>query len=321
MTPRPGPPRPAGPGAADPPAPVVRRLRRAARPVRRGRHPGRLVPLRGQRPHPALPGSPHPDRRPRHGPGHRHGGCRPLGRRRHRPRRLGRPPLPRLRRAARGADRPGLRRGLRRGRRHHGRPRPYPADRRHPRPDDRAAGRRRTDQRQLRQAGHRHRAAGPRLGRVRRGPRHGVDRRGVRRADRAAGTPDHLRPAAGGHRRQPPGEQAGRTAGAPGPRHRLRPVRRPRRPRRRDDRRARRRGGPRQPGPEHGAQRHHRRRGRRHPLTGGRVRVLGTVAGALFMQLITAVLTQHNVHTSYTQLVEAVIICFAVYASQERGTR
>ncbi|MFD8613539.1 ABC transporter permease [Streptomyces sp. NPDC059631] len=57
------------------------------------------------------------------------------------------------------------------------------------------------------------------------------------------------------------------------------------------------------------------------PLTGGRVRVLGTVAGALFMQLITAVLTQHNVHTSYTQLVEAAIICCAVYASQERGTR
>lgn len=57
------------------------------------------------------------------------------------------------------------------------------------------------------------------------------------------------------------------------------------------------------------------------PLTGGRVRVLGTVAGALFMQLITAVLTQHNVHTSYTQIVEAAIICFAVYASRERGTR
>jgi ribose transport system permease protein len=57
------------------------------------------------------------------------------------------------------------------------------------------------------------------------------------------------------------------------------------------------------------------------PLSGGRVRVLGTVAGALFMQLITAVLTQHNVHTSYTQIVEAVIIAFAVYASQERGTR
>lgn len=57
------------------------------------------------------------------------------------------------------------------------------------------------------------------------------------------------------------------------------------------------------------------------PLTGGRVRVLGTVAGALFMQLITAVLTQHNVHASYTQIVEAAIICFAVYASRERGIR
>jgi galactofuranose transport system permease protein len=57
------------------------------------------------------------------------------------------------------------------------------------------------------------------------------------------------------------------------------------------------------------------------PLNGGRVRVLGTVAGALFMQLVTAVLTQHNVHQSYTQIVEAVIICFAVYASRVRGTR
>ena len=57
------------------------------------------------------------------------------------------------------------------------------------------------------------------------------------------------------------------------------------------------------------------------PLSGGRVRVLGTLAGALFMQLITAVLTQHNVHASYTQIVEAAIICFAVYASRERGTR
>ncbi|MFI0938805.1 ABC transporter permease [Streptomyces sp. NPDC021020] len=57
------------------------------------------------------------------------------------------------------------------------------------------------------------------------------------------------------------------------------------------------------------------------PLSGGRVRVLGTVAGALFMQLISAVLTQHNVHTSYTQMVEAAIIALAVYASQERGSR
>jgi ribose transport system permease protein len=57
------------------------------------------------------------------------------------------------------------------------------------------------------------------------------------------------------------------------------------------------------------------------PLSGGRVRVLGTVAGALFMQLVGAVLIQHNVRESYTQIVEAAIICCAVYASQERGTR
>ncbi|HEV2634169.1 MAG TPA: ABC transporter permease [Actinocrinis sp.] len=57
------------------------------------------------------------------------------------------------------------------------------------------------------------------------------------------------------------------------------------------------------------------------PLAGGQVRVLGTVAGALFMQLITAVLIQHNVPTSYTQMVEAAIICLAVYISRDRGTR
>ncbi|MDI5963320.1 ABC transporter permease [Streptomyces sp. SL13] len=57
------------------------------------------------------------------------------------------------------------------------------------------------------------------------------------------------------------------------------------------------------------------------PLSGGRVRVLGTVAGALFMQLISAVLTQHDVHTSYTQIIEAAIICGAVYVSRERGSR
>ncbi len=57
------------------------------------------------------------------------------------------------------------------------------------------------------------------------------------------------------------------------------------------------------------------------PLSGGKVRVLGTVAGALFMQLATALLIQHNVPNSTTQIVEAVLICFAVYASRERGTR
>jgi ribose/xylose/arabinose/galactoside ABC-type transport system permease subunit len=57
------------------------------------------------------------------------------------------------------------------------------------------------------------------------------------------------------------------------------------------------------------------------PLVGGRIRVIGTVAGALFMQLLSATLIQHNVPNSYAQMVEAVIICAAVYVARERGTR
>jgi ribose transport system permease protein len=57
------------------------------------------------------------------------------------------------------------------------------------------------------------------------------------------------------------------------------------------------------------------------PLTGGRIRVLGTVAGAVFMQLLTASLIQHNVQNSYAQIVEAAIICFAVYVARERSGR
>ncbi|MGC5168090.1 ABC transporter permease [Luteimicrobium sp. DT211] len=57
------------------------------------------------------------------------------------------------------------------------------------------------------------------------------------------------------------------------------------------------------------------------PLTGGRIRVLGTVAGAVFMQLVTATLIQNNVKTSYSQMVEAVIIIGAVYAARGRSGR
>jgi ribose/xylose/arabinose/galactoside ABC-type transport system permease subunit len=57
------------------------------------------------------------------------------------------------------------------------------------------------------------------------------------------------------------------------------------------------------------------------PLSGGRIRVLGTVAGAVFMQLITATLIQHNIKNSYEQMVEAVIIIGAVYAARGRTGR
>ncbi|MBV9845846.1 MAG: ABC transporter permease [Kutzneria sp.] len=53
------------------------------------------------------------------------------------------------------------------------------------------------------------------------------------------------------------------------------------------------------------------------PLSGGRVRVVGTVAGALLMQLITATLIAHNVPASVTQMVEAAIIAVAVLLQRE----
>mgnify|MGYP001091643485 FL=1 len=57
------------------------------------------------------------------------------------------------------------------------------------------------------------------------------------------------------------------------------------------------------------------------PLTGGRIRVLGTVMGALLMQLLSATLIKHNLPQSWTQMVQAAIILAAVYATRERGTR
>jgi galactofuranose transport system permease protein len=57
------------------------------------------------------------------------------------------------------------------------------------------------------------------------------------------------------------------------------------------------------------------------PLTGGKVRVLGTVAGALLMQLVIATMIKHNLRPSTTEMVQAVIILIAVYVARERKTR
>ncbi len=57
------------------------------------------------------------------------------------------------------------------------------------------------------------------------------------------------------------------------------------------------------------------------PLTGGQVRVLGTVAGALLMQLVVATMIKHNLQPSTTEMVQAVIILIAVYVARERKTR
>jgi galactofuranose transport system permease protein len=55
------------------------------------------------------------------------------------------------------------------------------------------------------------------------------------------------------------------------------------------------------------------------PLSGGRVRILGTVAGALLMQLITATLIKHDLPDSTAQIVQAAIIVLAVYLQRSRS--
>lgn len=57
------------------------------------------------------------------------------------------------------------------------------------------------------------------------------------------------------------------------------------------------------------------------PLTGGRVRVLGTVAGALLIQLVRATLIKHDLADSLAQVVQAVIILAAVYAARGQAGR
>ncbi|MEU1620950.1 ABC transporter permease [Streptomyces sp. NPDC005722] len=57
------------------------------------------------------------------------------------------------------------------------------------------------------------------------------------------------------------------------------------------------------------------------PLTGGSVRVLGTVCGALLMQLLRATLVKHDLPDSTAQLAQAVIILVAVYVARERRSR
>lgn len=49
------------------------------------------------------------------------------------------------------------------------------------------------------------------------------------------------------------------------------------------------------------------------PLSGGQVRIFGTVAGALVMQLVTATLIFHDISDSTAQMVQAGIVIAAVY--------
>jgi ribose/xylose/arabinose/galactoside ABC-type transport system permease subunit len=55
------------------------------------------------------------------------------------------------------------------------------------------------------------------------------------------------------------------------------------------------------------------------PLSGGRVRVLGTLMGALLMQLILATVIQHDLPDSTARMLQAGIIVAAVYAQRGRS--
>jgi ribose/xylose/arabinose/galactoside ABC-type transport system permease subunit len=55
------------------------------------------------------------------------------------------------------------------------------------------------------------------------------------------------------------------------------------------------------------------------PLSGGRIRIVGTLMGALLMQLIAATVIQHDLPDSVARMTQAVIIVVAVYLQRDRG--
>jgi ribose/xylose/arabinose/galactoside ABC-type transport system permease subunit len=55
------------------------------------------------------------------------------------------------------------------------------------------------------------------------------------------------------------------------------------------------------------------------PLSGGRIRVVGTLMGALLMQLIAATVIQHDLPDSVARMSQAAIIVVAVYVQRDRG--
>jgi galactofuranose transport system permease protein len=55
------------------------------------------------------------------------------------------------------------------------------------------------------------------------------------------------------------------------------------------------------------------------PLSGGRMNVGGTVAGAILMLVISATFVMNNIHPIYAQILKAAIIAIAVYVQQGRG--
>ncbi|MFR6329046.1 MAG: ABC transporter permease subunit [Eisenbergiella sp.] len=55
------------------------------------------------------------------------------------------------------------------------------------------------------------------------------------------------------------------------------------------------------------------------PMSGGKAHVLGTVVGALIMQMITLTCVMNNIPDQYAQVFKAAIIVFAVFIQREQA--
>lgn len=55
------------------------------------------------------------------------------------------------------------------------------------------------------------------------------------------------------------------------------------------------------------------------PFTGGKARLLGTVLGALIVQLVTIIVNMNNIQFHYSLVIKAVIIVLALYLQRERA--
>ena len=54
------------------------------------------------------------------------------------------------------------------------------------------------------------------------------------------------------------------------------------------------------------------------PFTGGKPRVLGTILGALIVQLVTIIVNMNNIQFHYSLVIKAIIIVLALYLQKER---
>ena len=54
-------------------------------------------------------------------------------------------------------------------------------------------------------------------------------------------------------------------------------------------------------------------------MSGGKPNVIGTVIGALIMQMITLTCVMNNIPDEYAQVLKACIIIFAVYIQREQA--